>query len=186
MARLTADDWTAAALETLLTDGPDAVAIQPLARHLEATKGSFYWHFETRDDLLRAALDSWLAQTTTDVVAATDAASADPAERARLFVRTLAEQAVDQPGQLRLLAVADHADVAAALETATQQRVDYLAKQLRALGVARAAAGRRATLAYAALLGYAQLAATTTGVLPAGPRPRRALLDELSETLLTG
>src|ERR1700760_2779343 len=82
-ARLTTDDWAAAALDALLSEGPAGVAVQPLARRLGATKGSFYWHFRSRDDLLRAALARWEATATEAGIESTEAASADPREKAR-------------------------------------------------------------------------------------------------------
>ena len=35
------------------------MAIEPLARELGVTKGSAYWHFKDRNDLLKAALHRW-------------------------------------------------------------------------------------------------------------------------------
>ena len=55
--RLSADDWSAAALQQIGEQGVPALAVEPLARRLGVTKGSFYWHFPTRDALLQAALD---------------------------------------------------------------------------------------------------------------------------------
>ena len=57
--RLSADDWAAAALEQIAEQGVSAVAVEPLARRLGVTKGSFYWHFPSRDALLQAALERW-------------------------------------------------------------------------------------------------------------------------------
>jgi len=183
MARLAADDWVTAAVRVLLTDGPDAVAVQPLARRLGTTKGSFYWHFASRDDLLRAALRRWLELGTDEVIAAVETATQDPVERARLLIRKVTEHSMDHPGQLRLLATADHPDVRAALETAARRRIDYVAKLLRAAGLPAAVARRRAVLAYAAYLGHAQLADATPSVLPAGAAARRALLSGLTDLL---
>lgn len=184
MARLAADDWVTAAVRVLLTDGPDAIAVQPLARQLGTTKGSFYWHFASRDDLLRAALRRWLELGTEEVIATIEAATDDPVERARLLIRMVTEHSLDNPGQLRLLATADHPDVRAALETATRRRIGYVARLLRAAGLPAAVARRRAVLAYAAYIGHAQLADSTRGVLPAGSAARRALLTELTDLLL--
>ncbi|HEV7650479.1 MAG TPA: TetR/AcrR family transcriptional regulator [Actinophytocola sp.] len=183
MARLAADDWITAAVRVLLTDGPDAVAVQPLARRLGTTKGSFYWHFASRDDLLRAALRRWLQLGTEDVIDTIEGATEDPVERARLLIRMVTEHSLDNPGQLRLLATADHPDVRAALETAARRRIGYVARLLRAAGLPAAVARRRAVLAYSAYLGHAQLADTTPGVLPTGPAARRALLTALTELL---
>ena len=54
-ARLSADDWAQAALDLIAEQGVSAVAVEPLARRLGVTKGSFYWHFPSRDALLQAA-----------------------------------------------------------------------------------------------------------------------------------
>lgn len=182
--RKTADDWTEAALGVLLADGPDAVAVQPLARRLGTSKGSFYWHFATRDDLLRAALTRWVQVATDDVITAVDGAADDPGEKAKLLIARVTASSSQHPGQLRLLAAADHPDVRAALATATSRRIAYVAKLLRATGQPKAVAIRRATLAYATYLGHAQLAHTTPQVLPATTRGRRDLLTELTDVLL--
>jgi AcrR family transcriptional regulator len=53
--RLTRQDWIDAALEALETGGVPAVAVEPLASRLGVTKGSFYWHFKDRNELLATA-----------------------------------------------------------------------------------------------------------------------------------
>lgn len=57
--RLTADDWVAAGLRTLLDSGIEAVKVLALAEDLGVTRGSFYWHFDNRAGLLDRLLDSW-------------------------------------------------------------------------------------------------------------------------------
>ena len=56
------DDWVSAALSVLVDDGVNAVQITALARKLKVTRGSFYWHFTGRDDLLEALLAEWRAR----------------------------------------------------------------------------------------------------------------------------
>jgi AcrR family transcriptional regulator len=53
-------DWIRAACETLAEKGVDSVRVESLARRLRISKGSFYWHFKDRDDLLDAVLSSWV------------------------------------------------------------------------------------------------------------------------------
>lgn len=167
-----------------MDEGPDAVAIQPLARRLGATKGSCYWHFASRGELLRATLARWEIVATSDVIADLEASAQPAAEKARsLFARVTASSA-RYPGQLSLLAAADHPDVAAAVERSTKRRVDYVAGLLRKAGLQPAVAKRRAVLAYAAYLGHAQLVRTSPDVLPDTPRTRRALVDEMAAILL--
>jgi hypothetical protein len=54
---------------------------------------------------------------------------------------------------------------------------------LRRLGFPPAEARRRALLAYSAYLGHAQLARSTSGVLPATRASRRAYLDDAVSAL---
>lgn len=58
------DDWIRAGLLALLEDGIAAVQITRLARALGVTRGSFYWHFKGREDLLSALLAEWSARNT--------------------------------------------------------------------------------------------------------------------------
>lgn len=76
--RLSADDWIEAAVDVLTQDGIEAVQITALARRLNVTRGSFYWHFESREALLEALLREWRARNTGIMVEAiADAQSLD-------------------------------------------------------------------------------------------------------------
>ncbi|WP_161966151.1 TetR/AcrR family transcriptional regulator [Steroidobacter cummioxidans] len=57
--RKSREDWIAAARKVLVTSGVDSVKVDRLANDLRATRGSFYWHFADRDDLLNALLHDW-------------------------------------------------------------------------------------------------------------------------------
>jgi AcrR family transcriptional regulator len=182
--RLSRADWIDAALDVLLREGPNGVAVQPLARLLKATKGSFYWHFSSRDDVLRAALGRWETVAADDVIVAVESGSSDPAERAALLIGAVTTRSQEHPGELSLLAATDHPDVAAAVERVTQRRIDDLARLLRGSGLTSAVAARRAVVGYAACLGHAQLAQGAPGVLPASTRGRRSLTTEVTEAIL--
>jgi AcrR family transcriptional regulator len=56
---LDAAAWIAAALDALAAEGIDAVRVEPLAKALHVTKGSFYWHFADRRALIDAMLAQW-------------------------------------------------------------------------------------------------------------------------------
>ena len=69
-SRLTANDWVAAGLRALVDSGVDAVKILPLAQGMGVTRGSFYWHFQNRAELLARLLDAWEATNTRAILEA--------------------------------------------------------------------------------------------------------------------
>jgi len=183
--RLTRDDWIAAALGAMADGGLAAVAVEPLAARLGATKGSFYWHFENRDALLEAAIGRWEKDTTTDVVAEISAASDAPASQFRRLVTGVIERAEQDRVGPALLASAAHPAVAPALQRVTAARLNLIATVFGRLGFPQAEARRRALLAYSAYLGHGQLAHSTPAVLPATRAGRRAYLDDAIRALTT-
>lgn len=55
--RLSRADWIEAATRFGVERGFDDLAVEPLAARLGTTKGSFYWHFANRADLLDAVME---------------------------------------------------------------------------------------------------------------------------------
>lgn len=168
--QLTAHDWAATALAALGQGGAAAVAIEPLAKRLGATRGSFYWHFSSRGDLVRAALALWERRETEDVIAWVEAIDG-PRERLRALLLGALRSTTDAAWadvELALQASVDDPDVAEALERVTRRRLDYLADQFAALGHDPDAARERAVMSYSAFLGHAQLVHATPSLAPGG------------------
>jgi len=63
-ARLTKADWVLAARDALIKGGHNAVKIDVIAKRLQVTRGSFYWHFDSHAELLEELLKLWHAQNT--------------------------------------------------------------------------------------------------------------------------
>jgi AcrR family transcriptional regulator len=186
-AKLSASDWTAAALQALAEGGLAAVAVEPLAAKLGATKGSFYWHFTGRDELLEVALAEWERRGTEDVIAASDA-QPDVGTRLRELLRLVLGAVEREPAvgvELALQAAARHPLVAPVLARVTERRLAYLTGLFTELGFPPAEASRRGLLAYTAYLGHAQLAHATADLVPAGGA-LSAYVDDVVDTLLAG
>jgi len=170
---LTADDWTAAALEALAAGGLAAVAVEPLAKRLGTTKGSFYWHFTDRNALIAATLARWERRDTDLVITAVEQ-EGDATVRLRrlleLAFRTARTGASQGAGsvELALQASATHPLVEPSLRRVTERRLVYLTALFTELGLSPARARNRGLLAYSAYLGQAQLAHATPGLLPQG------------------
>jgi AcrR family transcriptional regulator len=181
--RLSRQAWVQAALEAIAEGGLAAVAVVPLAKRVDATKGSFYWHFQSREALIEAALDDWERTHTSAVIAEIDATSEDPRRQLRLLFKRVTELAARDRIELALLATADHPTVHPLLERVTRRRIDFTAGLFRRLGFQPADAKRRALLAYSAYLGYAQLLHATPQLLPRTQAARRAYLDDVLAAL---
>lgn len=182
--RLSREDWTAAALSALEQGGLAAVAVEPLATRLGATKGSGYWHFANRADLVTATLERWEHDHTATVIAQVERGGA-PAERLRELLYLVMGHAGPNTVELALLASADDPEVAAALRRVTEQRLRYLAGLFTELGFDADESGRRALVAYTTYLGHAQLARTAPAAVPVGAR-RDAYLESVLATLTAG
>src|SRR5699024_11598730 len=63
-------DWLEAAIEQFTKKGINAVRITRLAEQLNVTRGSFYWHFENRSDLLQAIVSFWSQKNAQAVISA--------------------------------------------------------------------------------------------------------------------
>ncbi len=181
--RLTAEDWVEAAMTALKLGGPDAVAIEPLAASLGATKGSGYWHWGSRRALLEATLNRWRDVATNDVIDALETAGGSPQDRLRQLLAVSMSTVGEQPGILLTLVHPDPS-VQAVVKGVTRDRIRFVAKLLVQSGVDRAEAKRRAVLTYGAYLGLVQLAATTPNELPRSKQARLALQQTLIDLLV--
>ncbi len=174
---LTAGDWSAAALRQIAEHGCDGVSVEALARRLGVTKGSFYWHFEDRPALIRAALADWTRAATGDLIGSVGALG-EPVERLRGLFR--AALTADAAGSVEpaLAARSDDPAVGAAVRHVADLRQAFLETLFRQLGHDEAQARSAARLAHAAYLGHLHLARAG-----AGPHGQAEYLDQLLTTL---
>jgi AcrR family transcriptional regulator len=163
--RLTADAWTAVALEAIAEGGLAAVSVEGLARRLGATKGSFYWHFDNRDALIKATLDAWEAGETI-VVAKMLAPLPDAASRLRVLLRAALDDRAGARVEAGLLADSNVPVVRASLERATRARTGYLRQLFERIGVDDSQ--DRATTAFALYLGLLHMRRAGASTTPRG------------------
>lgn len=155
--RLSADDWERAALELIALEGVAAIAVEPLAKRLNVTKGSFYWHFTSRDALLESAIKRWEADDRGDVLERVGA-GIEPRERLSRLIRLTSRTLQTHQIMAALLKSVDHPVVGPVMERVTAQRLHFLAEIFEAAGLEKAEAQHRARLAYTAYVGFMQLA----------------------------
>lgn len=176
--RLTGEAWEEAALEALAEQGVDGLTIESLARRLGVTKGSFYWHFNTRQALIAAALARWQERDRAMFAEHVESLT-DPRERLRAIVRLTTREPRVHFILSALILTPGHALVEPVLATVYQRRTAVLESTFRDLGMSPEAAAHRARLAYTAYLGFL----TLTRQQPE-TRLRDAQLDDYLEHLI--
>ncbi len=155
---LTREDWVRAALLAVAEGGTAAAAIEPLAARLGTTKGSFYWHFKNRSELIAAALALWEREATDRIIEELQGVE-DPVERLELVLRAAMEDESDEDGAIdaSLLATAGDPLVGDAIRRVQRKRLRFLEDCFRDMGVPPAESRHRARVAYAVYLGWFRL-----------------------------
>ena len=146
--------WIEAAFALLGEAGETGVRVEPLAKRLGVTKGSFYWHFRDRRALLDAVLAYWESRDTTRFITLAEAGGGSPAERLnKLFLVVLG----DEGGLAPELAVRGWArrerktsDIVLAIDN---RRSAYIEERFGEMGLSPAEANARAGLLYGLLVG---------------------------------
>jgi AcrR family transcriptional regulator len=173
------DDWVRAGLVLLARAGIDAVRVEPLAEHLSVTKGSFYWHFKDRAALHAAMLTTWRQAATGEIIKSVEAETPDARLRLSLLIKLSTSNGKAARLETAMRAWAQH-DTAAgkALASVDSERLEYVERLLREVGLERSIAATRAKILYLVLIGSFFAASKTD--LHAGPE----LWNEL-EKLIT-
>ena len=180
--RLTPEDWAHAALRAIAKDGIKAVAVEPLAKQLGVTKGSFYWHFKNRDELIRSAVTLW--EDLGDQAITTHLESI---ENPRMRLRALFYAAFDPKNAHALLhhlaSSRNSPLIGPVLERVTARRITSLTEMYQDCGLERAIAHQRALVAYATYVGMFQIRATAPEATPSASASN-AFIQHLVDTLV--
>lgn len=176
--KLRREDWIRAALIRLATSGVEAVRVEALARDLGATKGSFYWHFKDRRELLMAVLGEWEAGT--DRIIGMAGLEVTPSDRVERFVQ-LITRSVSSPEavalEIAILGWAQNdpatADRVAAVEA---KRIGNAARLLEETGIPESEAAVWADIGYTTCIGMMSRATRDRG---SGRVPRTDYLHRI-------
>lgn len=157
----TATLWLEAAMALLVDGGVDRIRVDVIARQLKLTRGSFYWHFKDRDELLSEVLKAWRHAATEQVTERFSRNNEDPRALIREVLSLPFRGRSAQRAARIELAIRDWArrDATArqAVDEADAARVAYIAQCFSALGFGIAEARHRAGILYAYELGESLL-----------------------------
>lgn len=172
------DAWLRKALDVLFALGISQVKVEVLARKLKLTKGSFYWHFRNRDDLLRSMVDWWREHQLAFITRLDEREIPDPLAQIRAVI-DFTQHTDDSRHDIAMREFARFNKWAAvAVSTVDQRRLEYLTRLFGAAGFSAEEALLRARTLY-----FYQVGEYTTS-LPIEPDLRNALAARQYELLI--
>lgn len=153
---VTRQDWLTKGLSELGLNGPGALTLDSLCQKLGITKGSFYWHFASRDEFMKLLLEEWEKRDTLALIEHVEAQGGTPLEKLHaLFLAANSgrvdfriEQAIRHWGHRET-------SIRQMLLSADRKRTDYMAGLFGELGADDATAMTQTTLLYALIFGEA-------------------------------
>lgn len=178
--QLTPEDWIHAARALLVSRSIDAVRVEVLAKELAVTRGSFYWHFKDRDDLLHRMLEAWRDEATEQIIYRFERRNLSPRDLIRdllalPFRGASAQEAASTELAIRAWARRDER-VRQILDEVDAKRLSYISQCFSALGFGIAEARARAFALYSYDLSESLLSSQGTD---AQKSERRTFMEKL-------
>ncbi|MGI9319630.1 MAG: TetR/AcrR family transcriptional regulator [bacterium] len=148
-------DWLQKALQLFVEEGIDAVRITRLADELDVTRGSVYWHFTNRDDLIGALLEYWRDKNTRAIADAADGAESLIDGIFRLFEACIDVESFDPRLDLAVREWARRSEtVRGFLDRADSARVEAITALFSRFGYEKTEAFIRARIVYFSQIGF--------------------------------
>lgn len=154
--QLDRENWIENAIEVLAREGLGGLRVEVLAKRCGVTKGSFYWHFKDRHDLLSAMLEHWREGRIRDIEKVTTVKPGMEREQLHYAIEVYGASR-NRKGMAIELAVRDWArhdpQAAAIVEAVDLYRLECTRKLFVAAGMSDAEAKSRSLLLYACVFG---------------------------------
>ncbi|WP_026102451.1 TetR/AcrR family transcriptional regulator [Pleurocapsa sp. PCC 7319] len=150
---LTKTDWINAGWLLMANQGVAAVKVEVLARQLEVSKGSFYWHFKNRQELLEGILQRWENETLWLI----EESQQEPTPKEQIVkLFTLAEELCNQPDPETAIVIWANQEPAVQdrVRIVETMRVNYLNQLLQDYGFDAVEARHKAEIGYFAFIGF--------------------------------
>lgn len=149
--RLTRTNWLNHGLKTLTTSGAGALKAEPLAKSLNVSRGSFYWHFKDIQQFHQELLAKFEVDNTARIIVEIDQAGPDQDR-----LKMLLHRAMGAPNGLERAIrgwATENTGAAKTMAAVDKARLKYLSDLLRQAGLPTIHAIARAKFIYWAYIG---------------------------------
>ncbi len=154
--QLDRSNWIESAIDVLAREGVAGLRVEVLAKRCGVTKGSFYWHFKDRQDLLAAVLEHWREGRIRDIEKITTVSPGHERDQLHFAIEVYGASR-NRKGMSIELAMRDWArhdpQAAAVVEAVDLYRLECTRKLFVAAGMSDAEAKSRSLLLYACVFG---------------------------------
>lgn len=154
--KISADAWLDEALQALAGQGWQAVAVEPLAKKLGVTKGSFYWHFKNRGELVTQLLSFW-EQIEERYIQEYQARFVDADIFLKEVLTILIQDELNKRVFLALNQNKDNGEISVVYDRAVKRRVSLFESVYVQMGVRKSQAKEKSLQTYCSYLGLIQL-----------------------------
>jgi len=174
MAKLSKDNWIIAALDLLSSRESSGVSIVKLSKILGVSRGSFYYHFNSLNDLIDAMIARWEESVIDKGFVSSRMSASNPDEEIRNLIEFVTHLSDKQDLMFRQWAAFnDH--VRQHMERLDQQRLSFMTEMFQRLAKDES---RGAAYAKIAFYGY-------IGCLNSYPRPNSEKQREVALEILS-
>jgi AcrR family transcriptional regulator len=154
--QLDRNDWVETAIDVLAKEGVAGLRVEVMAKVCGVTKGSFYWHFRDRQDLLDAVLEHWKSGRIRDIEKTTTVVPGQERKQLHYAIEVYGASR-NRKGISIELAIRDWArhdpHAASVVESVDIYRLECTRKLFVAAGMSDAEAKSRSLLLYACVFG---------------------------------
>jgi AcrR family transcriptional regulator len=179
LKRLDRYDWLVQGIETLRHSGIDGVCIEPMARSLGVTKGSFYWHFKDRGDFLDRLLEYWETEMTDKIAEHVAHTRGEPGKQLLALLEHIVNEEINlYDTAVRAWALYD-ARAAKVVRRVDERRLSYACQLFVDMGFSPEQADVRSRLSYFYVVGE------YSAIVPEPTREERLVHVRLRHQLLT-
>ena len=154
--KVTRQDWLTLAMDVLVSQGVEKVKVLTLGKRLGVSRSSFYWYFDSRQDLLDALLDHWQRTNTAAIIGQAEASAASITEAVcNVFKGMVNPDLFDTALDFAVREWARRSGkVRRILDLSDQRRLDALAEMFVRFGYEKLEATTRARVLYYMQVGY--------------------------------
>jgi len=135
--KLTKEQWLEKALQIINREGFGTIKIDRLVRVMGVTKGSFYWHFESKKDFIANLIEYWDKKFTNNVIKRIKDIADNPSECLLELMLFITDNQLAQYDFAIHALAQNEPDAFPLIKKVLEKRIEFVATLFSAMGLKR-------------------------------------------------